>query len=94
MSTSRCHGLLLDHSCHCLDQRGDQGFAPTHSHHHPVVRGNLWRTLRDQHAKDDRFALDQREPGAAKDPAKVIIARPFGQLGTQEGQLFADLLCR
>jgi hypothetical protein len=58
-----------------------------------VVRGDLWRTLSDQNANDDRFSLDEREPGSAKDPAKVIIAHPFRQLGAELGQLFREFLC-
>jgi predicted AAA+ superfamily ATPase len=46
------------------------------SQHRSVVRGDLWRTLSDQHANDNCFSLEEREPGSAKDPAKVIIVHP------------------
>jgi hypothetical protein len=58
-----------------------------------VVRSDLGSPLRDQDTDDDRFSLDEREPGSAKDPAKVIIAHPLSQLGAQECQLFGEFLC-
>jgi hypothetical protein len=91
--TNRCHSLLIDNTCDCLHQRVNYRFAPAYSYHCPVVRGDLWRTLRDQHTNNNRFALDQRAPGSAKDSAKVILAYPFGQLGTELDQLFGELRC-